>query len=172
VDTIGYKVDSKLLIAICASRVFRLLLVLPGTRTHGVADHRRVFFRLSVLSESTSLILTGNHIAKPTSGGTMDVKDVLTYGAGLVFVLGPLLVIVERLKSNRSPGARTIQFLCVMMTLPAILILSLTGVISGETAGTLLGALIGYILSGVGDYRPGQSNTGAGGGPGNSAEGI
>jgi hypothetical protein len=35
-----------------------------------------------------------------------------------------------------------------------ILVLALQKILSSETTATLIGALIGYVLSGIGDFRP------------------
>jgi hypothetical protein len=66
----------------------------------------------------------------------------------------PLLILAERLISDRGLGARVIQFLAVAMLIPTILILAIEKILESATIGTLIGALTGYLLSGVGDYRP------------------
>jgi hypothetical protein len=52
----------------------------------------------------------------------------------------------------RSIGARLIQFTCVALIIPAIIILGVLKLLSGETIATIIGGLIGYVLSNVGDY--------------------
>lgn len=49
-------------------------------------------------------------------------------------------------------GARVIQLTCVAIIVPAIIILGLEGTIKGETVATLIGGLVGYALSGLGDF--------------------
>ncbi len=69
-------------------------------------------------------------------------------------VATPILMLAERLIADRGMGARVIQFLAVAMLIPTILLLSLEKILEPATVGTLIGALTGYLLSGVGDYRP------------------
>lgn len=49
-------------------------------------------------------------------------------------------------------GARTIQLTCVALIIPALIILSLENIIKGETVATIIGGLIGYVLSGISNY--------------------
>lgn len=72
---------------------------------------------------------------------------------GTMFV-AVLLLFVERMKSGRGLGARTIQLTSVFLIVPMIFVLALEKVLSSETTATLIGALIGYVLSGIGDFRP------------------
>lgn len=49
-------------------------------------------------------------------------------------------------------GARSIQFICVILIIPCIIILSLEDILKGETVATIIGGLIGYVLSGISNY--------------------
>ncbi len=49
-------------------------------------------------------------------------------------------------------GARTIQFTCISLIIPCIIILALEGILKGETIATIIGGLIGYVLSGISNY--------------------
>lgn len=49
-------------------------------------------------------------------------------------------------------GARIIQFACVTLIIPAIIILGIEKILQGETIATLIGGLIGYVLSGISNY--------------------
>jgi len=49
---------------------------------------------------------------------------------------------------------RVIQFLGVILVIPTIVILSLEKILSAETTGTLIGAVTGYLLSGLGSETP------------------
>lgn len=77
--------------------------------------------------------------------------------ACVVMIAGLLGVFIERYRTKRGIGVRVIQFLTVTLVLPTILILSLEGVLNGQTTATLIGAVVGYILSGIGkDESPGS----------------
>ena len=63
--------------------------------------------------------------------------------------LGLLAVMGERFYTKKGIGVRVIQLLSIIFLIPAIIFLSIDRVITGETVGTLIGAIIGYILSGL-----------------------
>ena len=48
-------------------------------------------------------------------------------------------------------GIRLIQFLAVGLLIPSIVILALEGFLDKSVLGTLLGTIIGYVLSNIGD---------------------
>jgi hypothetical protein len=54
------------------------------------------------------------------------------------------------IKQNAVLGIRTIQFTAIVFVLPMLVILGLTNALGRETIGTLLGVIVGYILSGFG----------------------
>jgi hypothetical protein len=91
----------------------------------------------------------------------MDLKNWIELVAAVAILVGPIAVIVERFKIGRGIGARSIQFAAVAMLIPTILIVALEKLIDGATIGTLVGALTGYLLSGVGDYKPEKKKKGA-----------
>lgn len=47
-------------------------------------------------------------------------------------------------------GVRIIQLLAIVLLIPAIIILAVQEILQTETIATLFGAIIGYVLSGVG----------------------
>jgi hypothetical protein len=49
-------------------------------------------------------------------------------------------------------GARIIQFACVTLIIPCLVILSFEKVLHGETIATIIGGLIGHVLSGINEY--------------------
>ena len=83
----------------------------------------------------------------------MDSKNTFELILVCGIALAPLLLLIERFAGDRGIGARAIQFLAVAMLIPAILILALENILDSSTVGTLIGALTGYLLSGIGDYR-------------------
>jgi len=52
---------------------------------------------------------------------------------------------------------RAVQFMASVLVLPTVVLLALNGRLSSEVVGTLLGTFIGYVLSGLGDGRKGES---------------
>jgi uncharacterized membrane protein YhiD involved in acid resistance len=86
------------------------------------------------------------------------LRIIIELIAAAALVLGPGAIIVERVIRDRGYGARTIQFCAVVTLIPTIVILSLERIIEAATVGTLIGALTGYLLSGVGDYSPDKPN--------------
>ena len=65
----------------------------------------------------------------------------------------PILVIVNRIKTGAGISARAIQFLTVGMLIPLILIAALEKVLEPSNVSTLIGALTGYVLSGIGEFK-------------------
>ncbi|MGH8711350.1 MAG: hypothetical protein ACREVA_08550 [Burkholderiales bacterium] len=83
----------------------------------------------------------------------MQTIDIVELTAAGIMPLCLLLVIIEHLWSGRSFGARAIQFLAVGLIIPSILILALEEKLATETIATLIGALTGYLLSGIGSWE-------------------
>lgn len=72
-----------------------------------------------------------------------------------VVMLGGLWgIFSERKRTGRGIGVRIIQFATVVLVLPTILILALQGVLETQTTAALIGAVVGYILSGIGKDEP------------------
>ena len=73
--------------------------------------------------------------------------------AGLA-VLGGVGVLWDRHHQGKNDpkgiGVRVIQLFAVYMLVPAIVILATTGHLEPQTTATLIGAIVGYILSGIG----------------------
>jgi len=78
--------------------------------------------------------------------------------ACVIMVGGVVGVFIERMRTKRGIGVRVIQFLTVTLVLPSILILALENVLSGQTTATLIGAIVGYILSGIGKDEPNKGS--------------
>jgi hypothetical protein len=54
------------------------------------------------------------------------------------------------LKQNMTIGTKTIQFLAIAFILPLILVLGIMNILGRETIGTIIGTVVGYVLSGIG----------------------
>jgi hypothetical protein len=85
----------------------------------------------------------------PISIGGM-MKQYIELIVALIMVISLGGVLFERIKYRKSIGIRTIQFMAIAFIFPVIIILALEGVLSAETIGTLIGTVIGYVLSGIG----------------------
>jgi hypothetical protein len=72
----------------------------------------------------------------------------------LLMLVGIVFIAVHRIRTKKGIGARTIQFAAVILIVPGIFILALERVLPSETVAALLGALTGYLLSGLGRFRP------------------
>lgn len=68
-----------------------------------------------------------------------------------VMALGVIGLFLNRHLQEKSLTLRSIQFLSILLVVPAIIILSLEEIISPQSTTALLGALLGYILSGFGE---------------------
>ena len=82
---------------------------------------------------------------------TIEIVECVAAGIMLLGIGG---VIFQRIKTGMGIGARVIQFSAVVLVVPAIMILALEKVLTPETTATLFGTITGYLLSGIGDYKP------------------
>jgi hypothetical protein len=84
----------------------------------------------------------------------MDVKSIVELVAVAMLPLGFGAIILQRIIMKRSIGVRIIQLTAVVMLIPTIVILGLEKILEPATIGTLIGALTGYLLSGISDQTP------------------
>jgi len=78
-------------------------------------------------------------------------------------LLGPFVVIILRLTIRKQVrkldgtvemqpfgiGVRVIQLIAVLILVPTIAVLGFEGILTGEGIGTLMGAIVGYVLGGI-----------------------
>lgn len=83
----------------------------------------------------------------------MNIRECLEFGALLIMGLVVIGVFLQRIVSGKGIGARVIQLLAVGLIIPTILILALEDKLASETTATIIGGLIGYLLSGIGDWK-------------------
>ncbi|MBV6645735.1 MAG: hypothetical protein KI790_09815 [Cyclobacteriaceae bacterium] len=86
-------------------------------------------------------------------------KDWITIALVIFMFLSLVAVYGERIITKKGIGARTIQVIGVLLVIPLIGILALHKVLETQTTATLIGALTGYLLSGVGSYEPSGKNS-------------
>lgn len=77
------------------------------------------------------------------------VVQIIQLLAMLTMFVGMCCFFYNRTTTKKGIGARSIQFMAVIFLLPIIMVLALEKIIDGQTLGTLLGGLTGYILSGI-----------------------
>lgn len=54
------------------------------------------------------------------------------------------------IKQNAGIGNKTIQFLAIVLVLPLLLILGVYGIVRQEVIGTIVGVVVGFVLSNFG----------------------
>jgi hypothetical protein len=74
-------------------------------------------------------------------------KNIIEVGMLMFMLLFLLLLFINRHKQGKGIGERIIQFTCISLLIPCIIILGIEKVLQGETIATLLGGLGGYVLS-------------------------
>ncbi|MCX4151979.1 MULTISPECIES: hypothetical protein [Paraburkholderia] len=90
----------------------------------------------------------------------MDLRGYIELIAAATIPLGFGAVMAHRFVGKKSIGARVIQLTAVVMLIPVILILALEKILDGATLGTLIGGIVGYLLSGISEYDRGRGNDG------------
>ena len=76
--------------------------------------------------------------------------EIIAAAAIPVAVAGAVL---ERVTIKRGIGVRTIQFIGISTISPLVLILALEGLLEKSAIAALLGALVGYLFSNIGQYN-------------------
>ena len=76
----------------------------------------------------------------------MDSRQVIEIVASVVMLVGVTGLVVNRIKTDKGVGVRAIQFAGIVMLPPVVLILALEGIMEHSAAGTLVGALAGYLF--------------------------
>lgn len=82
----------------------------------------------------------------------MTTKEGIEIFMGIIMAIVILGILIRSIFYKKGIGARTIQFVSISFLIPAIIILAMEKVLSGETVGTLLGGIAGYVLSGISNY--------------------
>ncbi len=82
----------------------------------------------------------------------MDVRPWVELLLALTIPVGVGGVMWHRIAGGKGLSARSIQFVAVVMLVPAIVILAMEKILEAATIGTLIGSLTGYLLSGISNY--------------------
>ena len=75
-----------------------------------------------------------------------------------VMLLGTFMLTLLRLRDNKGIGVRFIQGLALLLIVPCIAILALEGKLTGEGTGTVIGAVVGFSLSGIANAVPSRND--------------
>ena len=86
---------------------------------------------------------------------TKEIIELVLVGIMVVSLIG---LFINRAHLKKGIGARIIQFTGVSLVVPLIGILALEGVLQAQTTGTVIGALLGYLLSGISSYDSNKSS--------------
>jgi hypothetical protein len=83
------------------------------------------------------------------------IRYVLEVGAIITMPLGVVLVFCNRKQADdggrtKGLGVRTLQHLALLMVIPAVFVLALERAIDAQAAVAIFGAVVGYILSPLG----------------------
>ena len=84
---------------------------------------------------------------------TPDIAIMIVYLCIGIMLVGMIATFHNRAKRNKGIGGRAIQMLTVVMVVPSILALAVLDILKSDTVAALLGALIGYVLSGLSDFE-------------------
>lgn len=84
----------------------------------------------------------------------MGITEIIELMAAISMIIALIGVLHNRIKRDKGFGVRIIQFLAVSLLAPLVLILALEDKLSGETAATIIGTIVGYVLSGIGQDEP------------------
>ncbi len=68
------------------------------------------------------------------------------------------VILYHRVKLKMGLGVRSLQFLAVAVVPPLILILALEAILKKGAIAAVIGALIGYLLSNIGEYDRSEQN--------------
>ena len=88
----------------------------------------------------------------------MEVKHIIELALVAIMILGLIALFINRWQLKKGLGARIIQFTGVLLVVPLIGILALEGVLEAQTTGTVIGALLGYLLSGIANFDSSANN--------------
>jgi len=78
------------------------------------------------------------------------MEETIEVLAVVVMLVGLVGIMIDRIFFKKGISVRVIQLIAVIFIIPTILILSIEDFFDSEVVGVLLGAIVGFILSGVG----------------------
>lgn len=85
---------------------------------------------------------------------------IIQYACLAMMSIAILGILYRSTFGKKGIGARVIQFVAVVLIIPTILILSVREILNPETIATLIGGLLGYLLSGIANYDKNDTKSG------------
>ncbi|WP_421786425.1 hypothetical protein [Hyphobacterium sp.] len=86
----------------------------------------------------------------------MNTPDNYTFWVSIICAatipLGIIGILLERCISKKGIGVRSIQFAAAISFVPAIILLAINNLIDAATTSALIGAMIGYLFSGIAKF--------------------
>ena len=82
----------------------------------------------------------------------MDINEWIKLVVAATPLVGLVGIFSYSIINKKLFMARSIQLIGIVLIIPAISLLSLDGKLEGATVGTLIGAIAGYLLSGISNY--------------------
>lgn len=89
----------------------------------------------------------------------LDSKIYLEVFMATIMLVSLSGILYRTIKKDKGIGARVIQFTCVCFIIPTIIILATRDILKGETVATLIGGLVGYVLSGISNFDKTEPNS-------------
>jgi hypothetical protein len=79
--------------------------------------------------------------------GNMDLKLIVVFAVMVAMLVGLWMVFARLKAKNQGFGPNALRALGVVLFVPSLTVLAVTGVFSTETTAALLGTVAGYVLS-------------------------
>ena len=83
----------------------------------------------------------------------METPSFVQYAMGALMLTSVAFLLYSRHVKGLGIGARFIQLVCVVLIVPAIVILAIQKILTADVVATLFGAITGYVLSGIGSFK-------------------
>jgi hypothetical protein len=103
-------------------------------------------------------MLSGEHGAKQVE--PISIKGIVEIIAVVTIPIAIVAIVWNRIRTNKGLSVRAIQFMGLAVLPSTILILALEGFLEPSAVGALIGALVGYLFAGVGEYDRNRSGGG------------
>jgi drug/metabolite transporter (DMT)-like permease len=125
--------------------------VASAARLSGIARGHRTFDKDFTVSYNGDLCKAGRCSAKYRNVWRNAMYQIwIAIIGAVIMACGLCGVLYLIIKQQAGITTRLIQFLTIAFVLPLLLVLGIMNTLGRETIGTLLGVIVGYVLSGFG----------------------